>query len=220
MGSMWKCLASGAATCVFYYLLWHCVKVNKTVAMGAGEQRLWQRDTDWDVDVERPHWPLVLPAVAPGLSPTDTLGHFLCVSTHRYIHSSCWVFTTTCWFLLICFLSGQGDGRVLVGLCWTGRPLKVGKTFTHATWKPCLTDCTRPGLLFTLSRCGLPLVFLSNYPSLSESMCQSNSLRARAGPGPGQRERESDGGRETYSLISTVFFFFLKHSVISESLLD
>lgn len=45
---------------------------------------LWQRDTDWDVDVDRPHWPIALPAVAPGLSSTDTLGHILCVSTHRY----------------------------------------------------------------------------------------------------------------------------------------
>ena len=49
---------------------------------GSGEQQLWQQDTDWDVD--RPHWPLALPAVAPGLSPTDTLGHFPCASTHRY----------------------------------------------------------------------------------------------------------------------------------------
>lgn len=55
-------------------------------------------------------WPLACP-------PADTLGHFLCVSTHRYIQSSCWVFTTTRWFLLICFLSGQGDGRVLWWVC-------------------------------------------------------------------------------------------------------
>lgn len=166
--------------------------------MGAREQQLWQQDSDWDVDVDvdHPHWPFALPAAAPGLSATDTLGHFLCVSMHTDIHSYHWVFTATCWFLLICFLSGQGGGRVVVGLCWTGRLLKVGKTFTHTTWKPCLTDCTRPGLLFTLSRCGLPLVFLSNYPSLSESMCQSNSLGARAGPGPGQREREREGGRQ------------------------
>lgn len=109
--------------------LQHCVKVNKTVAMGAGEQQLWQRDTDWDVD--GPHWPLALPAAAPGLSPTDTPGHFPCASTHADIHSSRWVFTATCWFLLICFLSGRGGGRVLVGLCCTGRQLKVGKPSTH-----------------------------------------------------------------------------------------
>lgn len=28
----------------------HCVKVNKTAATIDGEQQLWQRDTDWDVD--------------------------------------------------------------------------------------------------------------------------------------------------------------------------
>lgn len=191
----------------FLLLIQHCVKVNKTVAMGAGEQQLWQQDTDWDVDVDRPSWPLALPAVAPGLSPTDTLGHFLCTSTHADIHSSRWVFTATCWFLLICFSSGQGGGvGILEGLCWTGRPVKVGKTFTHATWKPCLTDCTRPGRLFTLSRCGLPLVFLSNYPSLSESMCQSNSLESQSRAwARAEREGGREGARETYSLISTVF---------------
>lgn len=67
--------------------LHHCVKVNKTVAVGAGEQQLWQRCTDWDVDVDRPCWPLALPAVASGLSPTDTSGCFLCMSTHTDIHS-------------------------------------------------------------------------------------------------------------------------------------
>lgn len=63
----------------------YCVKVNKTVA---AEQQLWQQDTDWDVDVDRPYWPLALPAVAPGQSLTDTLGHFLCMSTHTDILSS------------------------------------------------------------------------------------------------------------------------------------
>lgn len=154
-------------------LLQHCVKVNKTVTIRAGEQQLWQQDSDWDVDVDCPCWPPALPCA-------DTLSHFLCASMHADIHSSLWVFIATCWFLLICFSSGQWGGRVLKGLCWTGRPLKVGKTLTHITWKPCLTDCTRPGFLFTLSRCGLPLVFLSNYPSLSESMCQSNSLESES----------------------------------------
>ena len=66
----------------------HCVKVNKTVVIGAGEQRLLQQDTDWDVDVDCPYWPLALPAVAPGQPSTDTLGHFLCMSTHTDMHSS------------------------------------------------------------------------------------------------------------------------------------
>lgn len=144
-----------------------------------------------------PHWPLALPAVAHSQSSTDTPGHFLCMSTHIDIHSSRRVFTATCWFILICFSSGRRVGRVLEGLCRTGGPLKVGKAFTHTTWKPCLTDCTRPGLLFTLSRCALPLVFLSNYPSLSESMCQSNSLESKSRAWDRvqrERERERRGG--------------------------
>lgn len=185
--------------------LQHCVKVNKTVAMGAGEQQLWQQDSDWDVDVDCPCWPLALPCAAPGLSPTDTLSHFLCASVHSDIHSSRWVFIATCWFLLICFLSRQRRGRVLKGLCWTGRPLKVGKTLTHITWKPCLTDCTRPGFLFTLSRCGLPLVFLSNYPSLSESMCQSNSLECESRAWA-RAERERGRGAEKPRVSSSQFF--------------
>lgn len=73
---------------LFLLLLYHCVKVNKTVVMGAGEQQLWQQDTDWDVDVDHLWWPLALPAAASGLSQTDTLGHFLCTSTHTDICSS------------------------------------------------------------------------------------------------------------------------------------
>lgn len=46
--------------------VWYCVKVNKTVTTGAGEQQLWQQDTDWDVD--RPYWPFALPAMAPSQS--------------------------------------------------------------------------------------------------------------------------------------------------------
>lgn len=89
MGSAWKCLGSILATYVFYpffFFLWNCVRVNKAMTMGAVEQRLWQRDTDWDVVVaERPNWLLALPVVAPGLSLTDTLGHFLCVSVRTDI---------------------------------------------------------------------------------------------------------------------------------------
>lgn len=129
IGSMRRYLGNSSSNLCILLPLQHCVKTNKTVAMGAGEQQLGQQVTDWDVD--RPHWPLALPGVAPGLSPTDTPGHFLCASVLIDTHSSRWVFTATCWFLLICFLSGQGGGRVLEGLCWTGRPLKVGKTFTH-----------------------------------------------------------------------------------------
>lgn len=124
-----------------------------------------------------PLWSLARPQLIPWvISPAD-------------IHPSLQVFTTTRWFLLICFLSQMDGGRALAGLQWAGRPLKAGKTFSRATQKPRLTDCTRPGPLFTLSRCGLPLVFLSNYPSLTESMCQSNSLRVRAGPGREQRRK-------------------------------
>lgn len=88
-----------------------------------------------------------------------------------------------------------GSWWVWVGMGGRWRWVKHSHT---QNLKASLTDCTRPGLLFTLSRCGLPLVFLSNYPSLSESMCQSNGLRARAGPGPGQREGEKgrEGGRQ------------------------
>lgn len=124
-----------------------------------------------------PLWSLARPQLIPWvISPSD-------------IHSSSQVFTTARWFLLICFSSQMDGGRALVGLWWAWRPLKAGKTFSHAIQKPCLKDCTRPGPLFTLSRCGLPLVFLSNYPSLTESMCQSNSLRVRAGLGRGHWER-------------------------------
>lgn len=74
--------------CIVPLFLWNCVRVNKAVTMGAVEQRLWQRDTDWDVVVaERPNWLLALPAVAPGLSLTDTLGHFLCVSVRTDIRT-------------------------------------------------------------------------------------------------------------------------------------
>ena len=61
------------------------MKVNKTVAMGAGEQQLWQQDTDWDVDADRPWWPLALPAAASGLSPDRYLGSFpMHVNARRY----------------------------------------------------------------------------------------------------------------------------------------
>lgn len=100
------------------------------------------------------------------------------------------VFTTTRLFPLICFSSQTGGGRAAAGLPRVGRPLKA-KTFSHATRKPRLTDCTRPGLLFTLSRCGLPLVFLSNDPSLTESMCQSKSLRVRAARAPRATQAET-----------------------------
>lgn len=141
-------------------------------------------------------WPLACP-------PTDTSGHFLCTSTHTDMHSSRWVFTATCWFLLICFSSGQGgregSGRVCVGLGGHWRWVK----HSHTTWKPCLTDCTRPGLSFTLSRCGLPLVFLSNYPSLSESMCQSNSLESESSAwARAERGREAE---RPIASSSTVF---------------
>lgn len=134
MGSVWKCLGSILATYVFYlFFLWNCVRVNKAVTMGAVEQRLWQRDTDWDVVVaERPNWMLALPAVAPRLVPNRHLRSFpMRVSAHRYMHSSRRVFTTTCWFLLICFLSGRGKGRVPVGLCWTREAAEGGLKHSH-----------------------------------------------------------------------------------------
>lgn len=87
---------------------------------------------------------------------------------------------------------GGACWRVCVGL--RGQWRWVGRARAHTLTRT-LTDCARPGLLFTLSRCGLPLVLLCNYPSLSESMCQSNSLEsesrvwARAGR---DRERQGD----------------------------
>lgn len=93
---------------------------------------------------------------------------------------------------LFLVLTGWREG--LGGFALDQEAVEGGENIHTQTESPCLTDCTRPGLLFTLNRCGLPLVFLSNYPSLSESMCQSNSLRVRAGPLPGHRE--SNGGRD------------------------
>lgn len=120
-----------------------------------------------------PLWSQACPQLIPWVnSPAD-------------IHSSSQVFATARLFLLICF-SSRTDWRA--GQRWAGRPLKA-KTFSHATRKPRLAECTRPGLLFTLTRCGLQLVFLRNYPSLTASMCQSKSWRVSAGPRRGQRER-------------------------------
>lgn len=88
--------------------------------------------------------------------------------------------------------------------------------YTHPTWKPGLTVCARPGLLFTLSRCGLSFVFLSNYPSLSESMCQSNSLECK-NRALARAEGDEGKGWETCSLIST----FLKaecHFIVTTKL--
>lgn len=112
---------------------------------------------------------------------------------------------------LFLVLTGWREG--LGGFALDQEAVEGGESIHTQTESPCLTDCARPGLLFTLNRCGLPLVFLRNYPSLSESMCQSNSLRVRAGPLPGHRE--SNGGRETHSLISIIS---LKHIVISDSI--
>lgn len=61
------------------------MNLNKQVVIGVGEQRVWQRDTDWDVDAECPHRLLVLPAVAPGLSSSRYPGSFpMRVNTQIY----------------------------------------------------------------------------------------------------------------------------------------
>lgn len=124
-----------------------------------------------------PLWSQACPQLIPWVnSPAD-------------IHSSSQVFTTARLFLLICF-SSQTDWRAGPGGPASGREAAEGENIlTRNPKAPRLTDCTRPGLLFTLTRCGLQLVFLRNYPSLTESMCQSKSLRVSAGPRRGHRER-------------------------------
>lgn len=118
MGCVWRSLGSRAATYVFYCLIQHCVKVNTTVAMGAGQQQLLQQDTDWDVD--RPLWPFALPAVAPGLSPDRYLGSFpMHVNAHRYALFPLSVYSHMLIpinLLLIGPGRREGSGRVCVGL--------------------------------------------------------------------------------------------------------
>lgn len=68
---MWMCLGSMAATCVFYYKYSVALCENKqNSAIGAGEQQLWQQDTDWDVDVPTGllpflPWPIASPPQIP-----------------------------------------------------------------------------------------------------------------------------------------------------------
>lgn len=113
--------------------------------------------------------PCWLRSTVPLMSPADPRGHF-----PRYTLSLASVYNLT--LIPMNLLLVPGGWRAGRG----GLALGRAKTFSHATRKPRLTDRPGPGLLFTLSRCGLPLVFLSNYPSLTESMCQSKSLRVRA----------------------------------------
>lgn len=115
--------------------------------------------------------PCWLPSTVPVMSPADTLGH----SPSRYSLSLASVYNHTLIPInLLLVPDGWRAGRVGPGGRWR-------RKHSHTQpQKPRLTDCTRPALLFTLSRCGLPLVFLSNYPSLTQSMCQSKSLRVRA----------------------------------------
>lgn len=112
----------------------------------------------------------------PWLVPNRYPGSFpMRVNTHRYTLFPLSVYSHMLIpinLLLVSIGVEGGSWRVCVGLGGRWRWVK----HSHTTWKPCLTDCTRSGFLFTLSRCGLPLVFLSNYPSLSESMCQSHSF--------------------------------------------
>lgn len=126
-------------------------------------------------------WPLASPRQIPWSFP-------MYVNTHRYALFPLRVYSHTLIPINLLLVGAERERSWRV-LSRTEEPVMVGKTFACISWKPRPTDRARPGLFLTLSRCGLPLVLLSNYPSLSESMCQSNSsesenrawARARAG---------------------------------------
>lgn len=133
MGSVWKCLGSILATCVFYLFCMELCESKQsgddgscgTTALAAGHWLgcccCWASQL-----AARPS------CGGPRLVPNRHLRSFpMRVSAHRYTHSSRRVFTTTCWFLLICFLSGRGEGRVPVGLCWTGEAAEGGLKHSH-----------------------------------------------------------------------------------------
>lgn len=129
-------------------------------------------------------WPIASPRQIPWSFP-------MYVSTHRYAVFPLRVYSHMLIPIISALCRGKegGEGRrVLVGLSWTEKPVMVGKAFTRISWKPRSTDRARSGLLLTLSRCGLQLVLLSNYPSLSESMCQSNSSESENRARPRQGE--------------------------------
>lgn len=189
----------GYSTCIFIFIF--------TTIIPLCESKQNSGDGSWRTTaLAAGHWlgcwcwsPLV--ASCPScrslwLVPDRYLGSFpMHVNAHRYMLFPLSVYSHMLIPINLLLIWGRVEEGSWRALCWTGGPLKVDKTSTHTTWESCLTDCTRPALLFTLSRCGLPLVFLSNYPSLSESMCQSNSMesesRARA-----RAEREREGGRQ------------------------
>lgn len=108
----------------------HCVNINKTVAIRDGEQQLWQRDTDWDVD--RPSLAFCPSCCGPRPSLHRYPRSFpIHVNTHRYALFPLSVYSHMLIpiNLLLVWVQRRREGVLEVGLSWSEKPAKVGKAF-------------------------------------------------------------------------------------------